>query len=255
MRWILVTCACLVPACVPEGQPPLHNHSGVIGDPCSIADDCLDGFFCMTGNFFDNPSVDTPGGYCTFECSNDGECQGQRCERGLATASYCALTCSDSSECRAQYACFGSGSGFCEPSMYLNCDPSVLSCNTGGSSPGACLRLAIGAGTNGVCRAECQVGEPQGALLSCDSDNNCTFFNDAPDPFTGTACWPLAAAPIMEGSPCTFGTACVRGDQCVNSLCRRLCNPKQGLGCPTGTTCQDTFNELSSTTFPVGVCL
>src|SRR5207253_7043711 len=109
MLWLLVIFA----ACVPEGKPPLHNHSGLIGDGCMVRDDCSGNLACMTGDFFDFSGLATPGGYCTHTCTSDSDCNGQACIGGGASSHYCVVTCNDASGCRSGYACFQPG--WCEP--------------------------------------------------------------------------------------------------------------------------------------------
>jgi hypothetical protein len=88
--------------------PPDEVTGGVLGDPCSVAGDCMgvssehrDCLLAMSETTFTN-------GYCSNWCDSDMNCDtGGRCVNLYVTMHFCFKACSTPSECRTAegYTC------------------------------------------------------------------------------------------------------------------------------------------------------
>lgn len=78
--------------------PHVGPDGAVIGGPCVDDLDCAAGSFCLTAR-------DYPGGTCTTNCDDDGECRGDSaCIE--SRAGVCLLRCDEDLDCgRGGYVC------------------------------------------------------------------------------------------------------------------------------------------------------
>jgi len=53
----------------------------------------------------------------------------------------------------------------------------------------------------------------------------------------------LLAGSGAPGSECTSAGSCVKGQACVNSVCRSLCDPDVATSCGATATCRDFFDD------------
>jgi hypothetical protein len=189
--------------------------------------------------------------------------------------------CEKAADCRMGYACFYSGSDFCQPDTNLDCDPTAAPdgrCDSAPSpNPGGCLRVAYGSGLKGSCYDGCQVG-----VGTCGSDQQCVVYDQRGftdqdgkpwgDTFIGPVCIGLTTQNAV-GTQCRNMSNqlslddCVEGAECyrkgafpgADDLCKQLCrNAPDGDGgttlCPSGTICTDIW-KLFGTSYPAGLCL
>lgn len=75
--------------------------TSTVGLACTTADDCDNGQTCFT---------DTPGGYCSSTCQQEGT--DEECPGGSVCAAHsgrllCSTVCETKEDCRADYECNG----------------------------------------------------------------------------------------------------------------------------------------------------
>ncbi|HZA15151.1 MAG TPA: hypothetical protein VE618_11660 [Myxococcaceae bacterium] len=82
------------------------------GGACTESGDCGGGQTCF---------ADMPGGYCSKECTNEGqsdECPGGSTCATSGTRKLCAVNCQTQADCRTEYECngvTGSAAKVCRP--------------------------------------------------------------------------------------------------------------------------------------------
>lgn len=111
---------------VAEDTPDDAPSSGIVGDACTGADDCggipATDITCIEDlTIAGGYTITFPGGYCSAECTEDGDCGGDAtCERFGTDISYCLDGCTETSDCRESegYECrarMGDTDTFCLP--------------------------------------------------------------------------------------------------------------------------------------------
>jgi serine protease len=105
----------------------------VVGSPCALDTDCLDGGRCVKGY---------PGGYCTRDCNTQSCPAGSKCYLvdPATNSRACIQTCTGpnagQSNCRSSYVCYDDeeGGGQCLPNCTaLNvCLGTSLTCRADG---------------------------------------------------------------------------------------------------------------------------
>jgi hypothetical protein len=91
---------------VDTAPPPLAS----VGDACADDPDCepIDSGFCLTElPMGPGMVIELPGGYCTQECSGEGDCEaGSGCARDpMSGNGICFAFCTTESDCRDGYDC------------------------------------------------------------------------------------------------------------------------------------------------------
>ena len=115
-----------VPAEVTEDAPEDSPTSGIVGDACTVADDCggipATNIRCLeilTGG--PGTTITFPEGYCSAACTEDGDCGGDAtCERFGPDLNLCLDACESDTDCRESdgYECrarMGGSDTFCLP--------------------------------------------------------------------------------------------------------------------------------------------
>lgn len=116
----------------PDGPPP----DGNVGDPCYTGTDCMgvpgSGRTCLTDI---SGFISFPGGYCSADCTSDGDCgTGGECVDFYGYASYCLKVCTSATDCRVSegYACDRVPGG---PSTTTYCIPPMAGPDGGPVDP------------------------------------------------------------------------------------------------------------------------
>lgn len=215
----------------PQNTDPHQVDTGLVGDACIDATDCVgQSAVCL----------DLPGGYCSMEgCDTGGTCpDGSLCYNFADAGTFCLKTCAGNGECRE-------GDGYiCD--VDNTCWPGATGGNTGGdtggnTTPGAspvggpCETDADCADSSAMCYPAFLNGEATGFVNGYCLINGCTT-GSCPSGSTceaiyvdgGTACIGSCAAP----SDC-------RSDEGYTCYQPGICFPGCGQGstCPSGWGC------------------
>ena len=99
--------------------PPLAS----VGDACTDYIDCVpisDGFCLTELPMGPGMVLEMPGGYCTQECSGEGDCEaGSGCIRDpMSGEGICFALCDSESDCRDGYDCASLPGPFPDPETY-----------------------------------------------------------------------------------------------------------------------------------------
>ncbi len=170
----------------------------------------------------------------TPTCSSDADCPTlQYCADGLCTADLIPGTvCSNTATCATGLClkgvcCAESCSGDCR-----RCLP--LSLAESGATPGICASASA--------KSTCDDGDPCTAQSMC-SGSKCIKVGiscDDGNPCTADVCGASGCSHTPLSTPCSDGSVCTVGDQCVAGACKagpaKACHPDTGL-CQVGGTC------------------
>jgi hypothetical protein len=250
---------------------------GCIGGNCNEDKDCTEGKtgapkICWKNLLGRRDAIETPGGYCTQECTSSADCGTGYCFQPFGEPKkYCMALCRGPQSClndkgmpRPGYVCtFESGAGMdgiCYPDGNFNCDPTrddgrcrgVINAD-GVTAPGACIRAAFE--PRGICRVACKVGvgtcPPNYRLTKTNPPpQHCVFLDTTVDSvgrpsmygdkWKGGVCLDVIPPQTQPGKPCAYWDECTDGHQCdlyasrpQDKVCRRLCVQGTGMQDPT----------------------
>jgi hypothetical protein len=110
-----------------EGTPDYTPGDALVGDPCTVVDDCAgipsSAVNCMTDIM---GMIEFPGGYCSADCTTDDDCgEGATCYSAGGFLTLCLKDCTSDSDCRESegYGCdeipYLGGGPFCIPAISM----------------------------------------------------------------------------------------------------------------------------------------